>query len=214
MTSTEQVLAAAAERRRTPLVRAAQCLAFMKSMRGDMSDTGDLSDTVFVDLSDPLKARHAIFISYSRRDPGALNAGYAFISAWRHGLGPEGRPFCAATYLDGEVPPRCALWTDKEQMAESGGDDWSLILTKAQIRSLLSVYLLGNAYIGSAECTKEFQFGDMKGITFIPIFLERLAQSEAEFEAGKPRWRPDRSRSFYEQWSGYRDVLDRLAGPK
>jgi hypothetical protein len=108
MTSTEQVLAAAAERRRTPLVRAAQCLAFMKSMRGDMSDTGDLSDTVFVDLSDPLKARHAIFISYSRRDPGALNAGYAFISAWRHGLGPEGRPFCAATYLDGEVPPRCA----------------------------------------------------------------------------------------------------------
>ena len=61
---------------------------------------------------------------------------------------------------------------------------------------------------------KEFQFGDMKGITFIPIFLERLAQSEAEFEAGKPRWRPDRSRSFYEQWSGYHDVLDRLAGPK
>ena len=54
----------------------------------------------------------------------------------------------------------------------------------------------------------------MKGITFIPIFLERLAQSEAEFEAGKPRWRPDRSRSFYEQWSGYHDVLDRLAGPK
>jgi hypothetical protein len=53
----------------------------------------------------------------------------------------------------------------------------------------------------------------MKGITFIPTFLERLAQSEAEFEAGKPRWRPDRSRSFYEQWSGYRDVLDRLAGP-
>jgi hypothetical protein len=49
-------------------------------------------------------------------------------------------------------------------MAESGGDDWSLILTKAQIRSLLSVYLLGNAYIGSAECTKEFQFGDMKVI--------------------------------------------------
>ena len=140
------------------------------------------ADTVFIDLSDPLKARHAIFISYSRRDPGALNAGYAFISAWRHGLGLEGWPFCVATYLDGEVPPCCALWTDKEQMAESGGDDWSLILTKAQIRSLLSVYLLGNAYIGSAECTKEFQFGDMKGITFIPIYLERLAQSEAEFE--------------------------------
>jgi hypothetical protein len=39
-------------------------------------------------------------------------------------------------------------------MAESGGDDWSLILTKAQIRSLLSIYLLGNAYIGSAECTR------------------------------------------------------------
>ena len=85
---------------------------------------------------------------------------------------------------------------------------------RAALVALLSIYLLGNAYIGSAECTKEFQFGDMKGITFIPIFLERLAQSEAEFEAGKPRWRPDRSRSFYEQWSGYRDVLDRLAGPK
>ena len=56
------------------------------------------------------------------------------------------------------------------------------------------------------------QFGDMKGIQFIPIFLEMFAKTAEEFEQNSGQWRPDRSRSDFEEWSGYRDVLDRIAG--
>eukprot|EP01051_Picozoa_sp_SAG22_P001216 SAG22_NODE_45_length_24718_cov_12.462448_19_plen_820_part_01 len=174
------------------------------------------------------EVQHAVFVSHSRRDPAALNVAYAIVGAWRHGIDEStGEPFCAAALLppapaggDGGAPAsagggnKVCLWLDKEQMQESGGNDWNLILTKAQLRSLLSVYMLGNAYIGSAECMKEFQFGDMKQKTFIPIFLERFCQSEEEFEAQKQQWKPDRTRSEFDDFSSYRDVLERIAGPK
>ena len=108
------------------------------------------------------EGRHAIFVSHSRRDPAALNAAYALIDAWRRGKDPDtGLPFCASTYTcDGNNT--VVLWLDKEQMSESGGDDWGTILTQAQKVATLAVFMLGNGYVSSAECVKEFKFGDMK----------------------------------------------------
>ena len=75
-----------------------------------------------------------------------------------------------------EVPrPALALTPallGEEQMAESGGENWSEILAMAQSSSLANVFFLGNAYCGSRECRKEIQFADMKRFKMIPVFIE------------------------------------------
>eukprot|EP01047_Picozoa_sp_COSAG01_P139343 COSAG01_NODE_70124_length_259_cov_0.975000_1_plen_86_part_11 len=70
---------------------------------------------------------------------------------------------------------------DTEQMAESGGSDWSQKLTEAQLRAVLSVFFLSNAYCGSDECLKELQYADMKKFVRVPVFLEKFANDEAAF---------------------------------
>ena len=67
---------------------------------------------------------------------------------------------------------------DKEQMAESGGDDWSRILAKAQTRAFYSVFFLSNAYCGSEECLKELQYSDIKKFDRVPCFLEALGAAD------------------------------------
>jgi hypothetical protein len=59
----------------------------------------------------------AVLISHSRRDPAALNATYALISALRVGQDALGVPFSRHCHVDSR---RVELWTDKEQLAEKG----------------------------------------------------------------------------------------------
>ena len=123
------------------------------------------------------EGEHGVFVSHSRRDPGALNASYALVNALREGAHPaSGRPFCAATLCQGAPGDsggvRAVLWLDKEQMGESGGEDWARILTLAQKRAALSIFLLSNAYVGSAECMKELQYADMMKFKLVPVFLQ------------------------------------------
>ena len=59
------------------------------------------------------------------------------------GKGAKGAKFAKHQHFDEKEACGCpAHIAVRSHAAESGGDDWSLILTKAQIRSLLSVYLL------------------------------------------------------------------------
>ena len=83
-------------------------------------------------------------------------------------------------------------------------------------QSLLSIYFLCNAYIGSAECMKEVQFGDMqRDIQSVPIFIEQFCHAEADFAAKRrDLWRCDSDRDSFAEWSAWRDVLERLAMPK
>ena len=82
-------------------------------------------------------------------------------------------------------------WMDKEQMAQSGGEDWARVLTEAQIRASLSVFFLSNAYCGSDECLKELQFADVEKFERILVFLEWFVDDEETY-----RTRRKRSRSY------------------
>jgi hypothetical protein len=106
------------------------------------------------------------------------------------------------------------LWLDKEQMSESGGDDWGTILTQAQKVATLAVFMLGNGYVSSAECVKEFKFGDMKKFKFVPVFLEYFSDSEAQFVEGQVPRLCDADRSTFTEWEKHKDVIDRLASQK
>jgi len=122
--------------------------------------------------------RRAVFVSYSRRHAGALNLANVFVNCLRWHERPDGTPYSRAC-RDGLVVP----WMDKEQMAESGGADWSRILAEAQTRAFFSVFFLSNAYCGSEECLKELQYSDMKKFARVPCFLEAFANDEDDFAA-------------------------------
>eukprot|EP01051_Picozoa_sp_SAG22_P008084 SAG22_NODE_596_length_8727_cov_107.360338_10_plen_189_part_00 len=74
-------------------------------------------------LIDDVDLRRSIFMSHSRRDPGAINAAYAIVRALRYGRKRDGQPICKQTYLPGS--PTMFIWIDKEQLKESGGEDVS-----------------------------------------------------------------------------------------
>jgi hypothetical protein len=99
-------------------------------------------------------------------------------------------------------------------MSESGGDDWGTILTQTQKVATLAVFMLGNGYVSSAECVKEFKFGDMKQFKFVPVFLEYLADTEAQFIERQVPSLCDADRSTFSEWEKHKDVIDRLASQK
>ena len=98
--------------------------------------------------------RKSVFISPSRRDPGAMNMTYCMVYALRYALDDKGNPLCPVTYLP-NTDEEMWLWVDKEQMADAGGDDWGQILTKAQKHCCANWFFIGNAFCGSSECMKE-----------------------------------------------------------
>ena len=113
--------------------------------------------------------RKAVFVSYSRRHAGALNLVTLMVNGLRAMNKPDGMPYSHACRLGILVP-----WLDKEQMAQSGGSDWSRILASVQTRAALSVFFLSNAYCGSEECLKELQYADMKKHARVPNTCQRL----------------------------------------
>lgn len=129
-----------------------------------------------VRILDTSELQNAIFVSYSRRHAGALNATNVIVNALRWKLRAGGSPYSRACHSGALVP-----WMDKEQMAQSGGEDWARVLTQAQIRARLSVFFLSNAYCGSDECLKELQFADVKKFERIPVFLERFVDDEEAY---------------------------------
>ena len=105
-------------------------------------------------ILDDMEMRKSVFISHSRRDPGAMNMTYCMIYALRYALDDKGNPLCPVTYLP-NTDEEMWLWVDKEQMADAGGDDWVQILTKAQKHCCANWFFIGNAFCGSSECMKE-----------------------------------------------------------
>ena len=53
---------------------------------------------------------------------------------------------------------------DKEQMREAGGDEWNTILTMAQKKAALSIYMLGNAYAGGQTSLKTLILIDLSAL--------------------------------------------------
>ena len=161
-------------------------------------------------ILDDMELRKSVFISHSRRDPAAVNIVYTMIYALRYAVTDDGLPLCTVTYLPAEQEEMW-LWVDKEQMADAGGDDWVQILTKAQKRATANWFFLGNAYCGSAECMKEFLYADQKRFNLVPVFIERFAEDEEEFDGKKDRWKPDHDLDNFDKWEAKKDMIDRLA---
>ena len=88
------------------------------------------------------------------------------------------------------------------------------ILTQAQKIATLAVFMLGNGYVSSGECVKEFVFGDMKKFRFVPVFLEFFADSENQFIENQIPRLCDGDRSTFAEWEKQKDVIDRLASKK
>ena len=163
-----------------------------------------------VPIMDDSQLRRSVFISHSRRDPAAVNIAYCIIYALRYATDEvSGEPLCPVTYLPGE--PSMWLWVDKEQMADAGGQDWVQMLTKAQKHAAANWFMLGNAYIGSSECMKEFLYADAQKFNFIPVFIESFARDAEEFESKKAMWKVDSDLVEFDKWEAKKDMIDRLA---
>lgn len=152
--------------------------------------------------------RRALFISYSRRYAGALNLTNVFVNCLRRHHRPDETPYSYAC-LKGVVVP----WLDKEQMADRGGVDWELTLTEVQSNAFLSVFFLSNAYCGSKECRKELQYASHKDLLRLPVFLERFAADQAEFEAWGMAVRCDRELQEFSKFKTSKDLVERLTLP-
>ena len=125
----------------------------------------------------------AILVSHSRRDPAALNLTYAVVDGLRTGMDPEtGQPFSKHCHKDSR---RVELWLDKEQLSQSGGDDWTEPILRAMRDGVVTVFCLGNAFCGSKECRTEVQYAVRKGFAAIPVFLEWPCKDESAFEQWK-----------------------------
>jgi hypothetical protein len=93
-----------------------------------------------------------VLISHCRRDPATLNATYALISALRVGRDASGLPFSRHCHMDSR---RVELWTDSEQLAEQGGQDWNEPILRAMREGVSTVFFVGNAFAGSTNCVRE-----------------------------------------------------------
>eukprot|EP01047_Picozoa_sp_COSAG01_P090780 COSAG01_NODE_22551_length_850_cov_13.174434_1_plen_101_part_10 len=70
---------------------------------------------------------------------------------------------------------------------------------------------MGNAYVGSSECMKEFLFADQKRFSLVPIHIESFVTNQADFESRKVQWRVDRELQTFEAWEAKKDMIDRVA---
>jgi serine/threonine protein kinase len=121
----------------------------------------------------------AVLISHSRRDPAALNAVYALISALRAHTDPStGQPFSRHCHRDSR---RVELWCDKEQLADKGGHEWGKPILRALRKGVAAIFFVGNAFCSSEPCRKELAFATSKGQIRIPVFLQWLCRSEEDF---------------------------------
>eukprot|EP01046_Picozoa_sp_COSAG06_P004641 COSAG06_NODE_197_length_20471_cov_11.067053_7_plen_1228_part_00 len=156
----------------------------------------------------------AVLISHCRRDPAALNATYALISALRAGRDDaSGAPFSRHCHSDSR---RVELWTDKEQLATRGGQPWNPPILKAMREGVGTVFFFGNAFAGSRNCTKEVTHAALHGFTAIPVWLEPLAR-DADSLQSWAQARPaglevmDPSSRTFSQWRLDADQLDYYA---
>ena len=103
----------------------------------------------------------SILISHNRRDPAALNLTYALVDGLRRGVDPETRqPFSIHCHKDSR---RVELWLDKEQLAERGGNDWNEPILRSMREGVATVFCLGNAFCGSANCVREVKWAVRQG---------------------------------------------------
>ena len=121
----------------------------------------------------------AVLISHNRRDPAALNATYALIAALRGECDERGQPFSRHCHKQSR---RVELWTDKEQLAEKGGQDWNKPILRAMREGVTSVFFLSNAFAGSANCAREVHHAAMKGLRRLPVWLEWLCADDAALQ--------------------------------
>eukprot|EP01043_Picozoa_sp_COSAG02_P039623 COSAG02_NODE_3143_length_7292_cov_20.803698_9_plen_768_part_01 len=145
-----------------------------------------------------------LFISHSRRDPGALNAARLFAYAMKHAVDRVlDKPFCQACYMgprEGpEREPQVTLWFDKEGIF--GAESWPEVLAEAQHNALATISFLSNAYLGSNECIKEMQFAEGERKPLIPFFLESFVNSRHDFADKHAKWHCDPELMDYKQWS-------------
>ena len=131
-------------------------------------------------ILEPSEYHRAVLVSHSRRDPAALNATYAMIWALRLGTDPDtGAPFSNHCHKSSR---RVELWTDKEQLAERGGEDWNKPILRAMAKGVATVVFLSNAFCGSGECCNEALFAVRKHHAPIPVWLEDFADTEESFD--------------------------------
>jgi hypothetical protein len=160
----------------------------------------------------PNQSLHKVFISYSRRQAGPLNASVAIVDLLRAKKKSDGSPYSRSCYAgDAFASPTAELWLDKEQMKDKGGRDWNEMLVDAQSHSVVNVIFLSHAYCGSRECTKEFHYGDMKRFTMIPVFLEFGGISEKDFPHQVERLRCDHDRETYGGWETAKMAIEKVA---
>jgi len=169
-----------------------------------LSSTSDLTAPIAPDQLD-----HSIFISYSRRDPGAMNAVYCIVNALRFGVDEHKQPLCPATYLPGGKNDMY-IWTDKEQLGDVVGQNWAEELTTAQKKAAMSFFMLSNAYFGSNECCRELYFGESKRLNYVPVTLEDHGLTAEQFEERKPRMKCDFDRNDFDSWESKRDTAQRM----
>ena len=151
-----------------------------------------------------------LFVSHSRRDPGALNAARLFAYALKHAVDRVfQKPFCEACYIGPhggpQRVPQLTLWFDKEAMSTMGGAAWPEVLAAKQHEAVATICFLGNAYLGSSECVRELQFADTllreNQKPLIPFFLESFVNSQEDFDRKKTLWRCDSDLRKFEQWA-------------
>ena len=121
----------------------------------------------------------ALLISHCRRDPAALNVTYAFILALRCERGPDGNPFSRHCHVDNRT---VELWTDKEQLASKGGEDWQIPIIRAILHGISTVCFIGNAYCASGPCQDELRVCVSNRKHIIPFFIERLCYHKDYFD--------------------------------
>ncbi len=153
--------------------------------------------------ADPKELPH-LFISHSRRDPGALNAARLFAYAMKHAIDRAlDKPFCRACYTGPRggpaQEPHVTLWFDKEGIF--GAENWPEVLADAQVNALATISFLSNAYLGSNECIKEMQFAEGERKPLIPFFLEPFVNSRQDFVDKHAKWRCDPELMDYKSWS-------------
>jgi hypothetical protein len=143
----------------------------------------------------------AVLISHCRRDPATLNATYALISALRVGRDASGLPFSRHCHMDSR---RVELWTDSEQLAEQGGQDWNEPILRAMREGVSTIFFVGNAFAGSTNCVREVNWAVRKfKHKALPVFLEWFCDDQASFD----RWlraRPAGAGVMDEELRGFR----------
>ena len=135
--------------------------------------------------SAPLKEaeyHRAVLVSYSRRDPAALNAAHALVAALRGECDPAtGQPFSKHCHADSR---RVELWLEQEQLAARGGSGGGggQLVRRAMKEGVAVVPMLGNAFCASADCVRQLELTACHGYATLPVCLERFAD-EAGFRA-------------------------------